>query len=94
MKKLIVNKIEGYNYFFSDMNKEYKINIEFYNTNYIPQVGDYLYITDKILNSINNQMISCGPIDSEYGKMIEHIDDELFVFIHENKKIYLKRYYG
>lgn len=43
MIKLLINKIDGYNYYLNDVNSgdSYVINIEFYGDK--PAVNDYLY---------------------------------------------------
>lgn len=91
MKRLIIKDIDNYNYYLFDNNYIYKINIEFYDTNYKPIVGDILYIDEELLREINNQMISCGSMDGKYGK---NLDKDVFLFVSGNRKIYLKRYYG
>ena len=55
MIKLLINKIDGYNYYLNDVNSgdSYVINIEFYGDK--PAVNDYLYLSypltkEKILN--------------------------------------------
>lgn len=94
MKKLLVKNIDNYNYYLSDNENNYRINIEFYDTDYKPIVGDILYIDENLLKEVNNQMINCGPIDSDYGKVGKELEKDMFIFINGDKKIYLKRYYG
>lgn len=94
MKKLMIKDIDNYNYYFSDDKNNYRINMEFYETNYKPKVGDSLYIDENLLKNINNQMISCGPLDGQYGKNNKELDKDIFIFVSGNEKIYLKRYYG
>ena len=45
MIKLLINKIDGYNYYLNDVNSDdsYVINIEFYSDK--PAVNDYLYLS-------------------------------------------------
>ena len=48
MKKLIITKKDNYEYILKDIeNNEYQFNIEFYNIEKNPKVGDYLYISEK-----------------------------------------------
>ena len=45
MIKLLINKIDGYNYYLNDVNSDdsYVINIEFYGDK--PAVNNYLYLS-------------------------------------------------
>ena len=44
MNKLIIENIDGYNYILKDTNnKSYNINIEFYDIDVLPKVGDIIY---------------------------------------------------
>ena len=96
MIKLIIKNIDGYNYILKDSNnKSYNINIEFYDIDVLPKVGDIIYINNKLLNKINNNIASFGKLDGIYGRTIidENDEDVIGVSIHD-KVIYLKRYYG
>lgn len=92
MIKLLVKKIDGFNYYLSDVNSKdsYIINIEFYSDK--PVVGDYLYLSYPL---IKETVLNIGPLTSAYGKDIFFDDDDDLVKLeHENKIIYLKRLYG
>ena len=53
MIKLIIENIDGYNYTLKDNdNNIYNINIEFYDIDELPKVGDIIYINNKLLNKI------------------------------------------
>ncbi len=96
MIKLIIDNVDGYNYTLRDNdNTSYNINIEFYDINKLPKIGDFIYISNKLLNKINNNIISFGKLDGIYGRNIidENDEDIICVSIHD-KLIYLKRYYG
>ena len=95
MKKLMITKKDNYEYTLKDIdNKEYQFNIEFYNIEKNPEVGDYLYISEKILQE-NNAFLNFDSLDSEYGRKIESAnDDDIVALIVSGEKIYLKRVYG
>lgn len=91
MIKLLVKKIDGFNYYLSDVNSKnsYNINIEFYSDK--PIVGDYLYLSFPL---IKENILNIGPLTSEYGKEIIEEDDDLIKLEHDGNIIYLKRLYG
>lgn len=92
MIKLLVKKIDGFNYYLCDVNSKnsYSINIEFYSDK--PVVGDYLYLSFPL---IKENILNIGPLTSEYGKEItEDDDDDLIKLEHDGNIIYLKRLYG
>ena len=96
MNKLIIESIDGYNYILRESNnKSYNINIEFYDIDVLPKEGDIIYINNKLLNKINNNVVSFGKLDGIYGRKItdENDEDVIGISIHD-KVIYLKRYYG
>ena len=77
MNKLIIENIDGYNYILKDTNnKSYNINIEFYDIDVLPKVGDIIYINNKLLNKINNNVVSFGKLDGIYGRKITDENDE------------------
>ena len=96
MNKLIIENIDGYNYILKDTNnKSYNINIEFYDIDVLPKVGDIIYINNKLLNKINNNVVSFGKLDGIYGRKITDENDEDIIGLSiQDKIIYLKRYYG
>ena len=95
MKKLIITKKDNYEYTLKDMdNNEYQFNIEFYNIKTNPEVGDYLFMCEKILQD-NNSLLSFDVLESEYGRKIENAnDDDILILMLKEEKIYLKRVYG
>ena len=95
MKKLMIAKKDNYEYVLKDTdNKEYQFNIEFYNVEKLPEVGDYLFMSEKMLQE-NNAVLSLDILESEYGRKIENADDDdIVVLMINEEKIYLKRVYG
>ena len=95
MKKLVIIKKDSYVYTLKDTdNNMYQFNIEFYNIEKNPEVGDYLFMSEKILKE-NNLVLSFDCIESEYGRKLKNAYDEDIVVLMVNKdKIYLKKVYG
>mgnify|MGYP004514870865 FL=1 len=92
MIKLLINKIDGYNYYLSDVisNDSYIINIEFYGI--LPVINDYLYLNYPLTKE---KILNIGPLTSECGNEVLSEDDDDFVKLeHDGKIIYLKRIYG
>lgn len=91
MIKLLVKKIDGFNYHLSDVNSKdcYIINIEFYSEK--PVIGDYLYLNYPL---VKENILNIGPLTSNYGKNISNDDDDVVKLEHDGKIIYLKRLYG
>ena len=95
MKKLMIIKKDRYVYTLKDTdNNMYQFNIEFYNIEKNPEVGDYLFMSEKILQE-NNSVLSFDCIESEYGRKLKNAtDDDIVVLMINEEKIYLKRVYG
>ena len=87
MKRVrIINK-NRYDYTLEDDdNKKYVLNIEFYQAEL--NVGDYIYISDKVLKEKN--LFAFGPLTED--KNI--IEDDIIKVVQDNKEFYLQRYYG
>ena len=96
MIKLIITKIDGYNYYLVDEeNREYKINIEFYGLEDSPKEQDLIYMNEELLKEVNNNIVSFGPIEEIYGRKIESNNDKDLIYLNiKNKITYLKRFYG
>lgn len=94
MKKLLINKIDNYVYYLLDENNvEYKLQLEFYDINNLPKVGDYLYVNEKLLNE--QILLSFGLINNQDGKDANLLkEEEILVWVGNCDKIYFKRYYG
>ena len=90
----MIIKKDSYVYTLKDTdNNMYQFNIEFYNIEKNPEVGDYLFMSEKILQE--NTFLSFDILESEYGRKIENAnDDDLVVLIINEEKIYLKKVYG
>ena len=95
MKKLEINKIDNYQYELKDTNdKVYHFNIEFYNIDKLPKVGDYIYLNEKLLQE-EYSLLSFDTLESTYGRTIRSEEDEdLVILLIDHEKIYLKRVYG
>lgn len=92
MKKLVIEKIEGYNYFLRNNEDKYEINIEFHDLVTNPKEGDCLYINEKLLTE---KVLCFGAIDSTYGRKIESSEDaDLLILSIGDERLYLKRLYG
>ena len=93
---LVIERINDYKYFLkdSDMN-EYILNMEFYDIDKIPKVGDKFNMHKNMVNNLDNYLYSFGNVDAIYGKKIDNLlDEDIIVLLIDNKKIYLKRFYG
>lgn len=98
VKLRIVNK-NNYEYKLEDEEKKtYNINIEISETGIKPQIDDYIYISNELLNprySGYSTSYTFGNLDSKYGKeSINLADIDVIRIITNEKEIYLKRLYG
>ncbi len=88
MKKLIIQKINNYDYLVVDEKEiNYRLNIEFY-SKYKPQVNDIIYVDDSILNEVN-----LYAFDEVYDTMNINIEDFIKV-VSNGKEYYFQRRYG
>lgn len=96
MKELKIEKIEGFVYYLKDKNdKEYKLNLEFYDLEVKPQVNDWILIYEELLEEEKNSLLSFGALESSYGRKIESSKDkDLLILFTNNQRFYLKRLYG
>lgn len=94
MIKLDIIGIDGYSCLLRNINdKEYNINIEFYDIDFKLEIGDILYMNEEVVN--HHEILRYGDIESEYGrKIIDDRDKDIIVIIKKDKKYYLKRLYG
>lgn len=93
---LVIERVNDYKYFLkdSDMN-EYILNMEFYDIDKIPSVGDKINMHKNMINNLDNYLYVFGSVDGLYGKKIDNLlDEDVIVLLIDNKKIYLKRFYG
>lgn len=99
MKKLEITKVDNYEYYLKDKNNnEYNFNIEFQSIDIKPKIGDYIYISDELLdkNYIEySKFYTFGPLNSKYGrKIIDENSPDVIKIETNNNSIYLKRLYG
>ncbi len=88
MKKLIVEKIDNYDYTLTDANeKRYILNIEFY-SKYKPQINDILYVDDSIVEEIN-----LYAFDEIYDTSNVEMKDIIKV-VNDQNNYYFQRRYG
>ena len=96
MKKLIVSKIDDYQYVLKETanDKIYRYSLEFYNLDKKLKIGDYIFVHDELLQE-RNQLLCFDTLNSKYGRKINSsFDKDLIVLMINNEKIYLKRVYG
>lgn len=99
MLKLEISNIEGYLYYLKDqMNNKHILNLEFFDIEKEPEVGNIIYINDNLLNPKYEGYSSSytfGGLNNEYGKPNINIEDvDVIKLVIEDKEIYLKRLYG
>lgn len=93
MKKLIIKNIDHYNYTLQDdRQKNYIINIEFYNLSTAIAVDDILYMDESLLKE---NMLSIGLLNDLCGKDIKNSENKDIIVLQTKwKRFYLKRIYG
>ncbi len=99
MKKLEIRKKDGFLYTLSEKTgKEYILNIELQGINTLPKEGDYIYISEELLDKNYKEyssMYCFGPLYSKYGRVIKDEFSPDLIGININGNItYLQRYYG
>ncbi len=87
MRKVIIKKIDNYDYELIDKDQVYTLNIEFY-SNYKPQVNDIIYLDDSILEENN-----LYAFDEIYDTKNVDIKDIIKV-VNNDKAYYFQRRYG
>ena len=90
MIRLKIISKDKYDYCLLDnAGKKYNINIDFINTNYIPGVDDYLYLTKEMIEEVN--IYTFGPL----SKNINTIDGNDIIKVSSgSEEFFLQRYYG
>ena len=91
MIKLLIKSIEPYAYILSDNTKEYRVHLEFLGLEKKPEVGDYLYLSENMINELNNYTF--GLIGGIYAKK-KDIKDDIIKVVGKDYEYYLQRYYG
>lgn len=100
MEKLQIIRVNNYEYeLIDEREKEYKINIEFLDIEEKPTEGDYIYMSEELLNPKYEEYstnYTFGDLESKYGKSNLSITDVDVIRIIERgeKEIVLKRLYG
>lgn len=99
LRRLRIMKKNNYSYLFSDeSDSEYVINIEFMDIEKAPELGDYIYMNEELLNPQYegySTFYTFGSLNNQYGKENIAMDDvDVIKVILEDKEIWLKRLYG
>lgn len=99
MKKLKIVKKDNYLYTLEDKdNKQYILNIEFQDIEINPNINNYIYLSEKLLDKNYKEyssMYTFGLLDSIYGRKITNDNSPDIIRIDtKEKSIYLKRLYG
>lgn len=99
MVKLEIVKNNNYEYILKDeCGGIYDLSIGFWDIEYKPQIGDYIYMNEELLNprySGYSTGYTFGDLNSQYGKVITEKEDIDVIKIENDKiEIYLKRLYG
>lgn len=99
MIKLEIISRNNYEYEVKDESgKTYILNLDFFDIQEKPKEGDYIYISEELLDSLYDgysTSYTFGGLDSIYGKEnIEINDIDVIKLIINKNEIYLKRLYG
>ena len=99
MKKMEIVDKRNYVYTFEDEEgKPYNINLDFLDIEKKPEIGEYIFFNEELLNPRYDgysTSYTFGSLDSKYGKNNISLDDvDVIKFVMEEKEIYLKRLYG
>ena len=98
IKLKILNK-NNYQYNLEDENEQnYILNLDFFDLDEKPNIGDYIYINKELLNSKYagySTSYTFGSLKNKYGKENISINDiDVIKIVIDKKEIYLKRLYG
>ena len=99
MVKLKIMNIGKYTYNLKDAKENnYTLNLEFFDIEEKPKVGDYIYIHTELLNPRYegfNTSYTFGSLEDKYGKdNIDLTDVDVIKIVTNKLQIYLKRLYG
>lgn len=82
----------------SDEDIIYQLKINLYDVGYKIQEGDFVSISEKLLDPTFEEysdLYQFGPLESKYGRPVtDKIKDEIIRIDTNQKKIYLKRIFG
>lgn len=99
MVKLKIMNIDKYTYNLKDAKENnYTLNLEFFDVEENPKIGDYIYISAELLNPKYegfSTSYAFGSLENKYGKdNINLTDIDVIKVVTNNLEIYLKRLYG
>lgn len=99
MIKLNIESIDSYKYTLKDEDENnYIINLDFFDVEKKPKVGNYIYINKELLNSEYegySTSYTFGSLENKYGKEnISKYDIDVIKVVLDKMEIYLKRLYG
>lgn len=99
MIKLEITNLDNYLYTLTDeRGKNYTFNLDFLDIQDKPQIGDYIEISEELLNPKYegySTYYTFGGLDSKYGREITSEDDIDSIKVIKNElEIRLKRLYG
>ena len=99
MKKLLVVEKNNRNYILEDgEKKQYNLRMTFFDLEKEISVGDHISMHKELLDRNYKEYSNeyyFGALDEVYGREIKSKEDIDFVVLEcDNKKIYLKRFYG
>lgn len=99
MKKLKIVKKNNFVYELEDDKKMvYSINLQFMDIEEEPENGDYICISNKLLNPRYDgysTSYTFGNLENKYGKNnISLTDIDVIKVLLKDKEVYLKRLYG
>ena len=94
MEELLVIEKNRDRYLLVDKdNNKYDLSIHIMDIDFEIMEGDLLYIDGEMIR--DDRVFTFGKLDSEYGRKIDNMNDkEVVVFKRNDKKYYMKRYYG
>ena len=99
MKKLKIVEVNDYDYKLKDNdNNIYNFNIEFLDINKLPNINDYIYMNEELLDKKYKEystVYTFGELKNKTGRKIENEENlDLIVLEMAGEKFYLKRLYG
>lgn len=99
MKKLEIENKKNYEYILKDeYGNTYNFNFEFWDIENNPQIGDYIYMNEELLNPKYegfSTFYTFGNLENKYGKdNILKDDIDVIKIVTDGLEIYLKRLYG
>ena len=94
----ILNK-NNYEYILEALDgKHYNINLDFLDIKKEPNIGNYIFINEKLLNPSfegYSTYYTFGSLENKYGRKITDLTDiDVIKVIIDEIEIYLKRLYG